>query len=220
MATAKWPRTALAASLPQNGAKMTRVVLATRNAHKIDELSAMLTGLPIEVLSFVDFPGLPEVVEDGETLDANAVKKAEAVAASTGLPSLADDTGLEVRALGGAPGVRSARYAGENATGPANNAKLLAELGGIAGGDRAAAFRCVIALAMPGRETRTVEGATEGTILEEPRGEGGFGYDSLFLPRGHALTYAEMSAGEKNAVSHRGKAIKKVTGLLTDLVKK
>jgi XTP/dITP diphosphohydrolase len=205
--------------MPQDGNTMTRVVLATRNAHKIEELSTMLTGLPVVVLSFADFPGLPEVVEDGETLAANAVKKAEAVAAFTGLPSLADDTGLEVKALEGAPGVHSARYAGENATGAANNAKLLAELAGISGGDRAAAFRCVIALAVPGDGTRTVEGATDGVILEAPRGAGGFGYDPLFLPDGHARTYAEMAAGEKNTVSHRGKAIKSASALLRSLVK-
>ncbi|MFH1689868.1 MAG: XTP/dITP diphosphatase [Candidatus Eisenbacteria bacterium] len=198
---------------------MRRVVLATRNAHKIEELSAMLTGLPIEVLSFADFPDLPEVVEDGTTLEANAVKKAERVAAFTGLPSLADDTGLEVKALGGAPGVHSARYAGESATGAANNAKLLAELAGIAGGERAAAFRCVVALAAPGDETRTVEGATHGVILEAPRGEGGFGYDPLFLPDGHARSYAEMTSAEKNTVSHRGKAIKRASALLRSLVK-
>lgn len=217
--TAERPSAHGAARAPQNGDRMTRVVLATRNAHKIEELSAMLADLPIEVLSSADFPGLPEVMEDGGTLEENAVKKAEAVAASTGLPSLADDTGLEVDALGGAPGVFSARYAGENASGPANNAKLLAELREVEGADRAAGFRCVVALAVPGERTRTVEGVTRGRILEEPLGEGGFGYDSLFLPDGHALTYAEMSAEEKNAVSHRGKAIKSISALVKSLVK-
>ena len=198
---------------------MTRVVLATRNSHKVEELSAMLTGLPIELLSFVDFPGLPEVVEDGETLEANAIKKAEAVAAFTGLPSLADDTGLEVRALANAPGVHSARYAGEPSSGDANNEKLLAELGALKGEERAAAFRCVVALAVPGGETRTVEGATSGIILEGPIGDGGFGYDPLFLPDGYTRTYAEMAPSEKNAVSHRGKAIKAALVLLSGLVK-
>ena len=197
---------------------MTSLVLATRNPHKIDELGAMLAGLPLEVLSFADFPDMPEVVEDGATLDENAVKKAAEVAEFTGLPSLADDTGLEVDALGGAPGVRSARYAGENANGAENNRKLLAELSGVRGPARSAAFRCVVALAIPGGETRTAEGRTSGVILESERGDGGFGYDPLFLPEGRDRTYAEMSADEKNAVSHRGKAMRGAVDLVMDLV--
>ena len=199
---------------------MTRVVLATRNAHKVEELSAMLAGLPVEVLSYVDFPDMPEVVEDGATLEANAVKKAVAVAEFTGLPSLADDTGLEVDALDGAPGVRSARYAGVDADTDKNNRKLLAELVGFTGTDRSATFRCVVALAEPGRDTQTVVGATQGVILEAPKGDGGFGYDPLFLPDGYGSTYAEMTSSEKNDVSHRGKAIKSASTLLRRLVKK
>ncbi|HYW68019.1 MAG TPA: non-canonical purine NTP pyrophosphatase, partial [bacterium] len=144
---------------------MTTLVLATRNPHKVEELSAMLAGLPVSVLSFSDFPDMPEVVEDGETLEENAAKKAVEVAAFTGLPALADDTGLEVDALGGAPGVHSARYSGEGADGPRNNRKLLSELSGVSGSDRSAAFRCVVALALPGGEASTVEGATRGVIL-------------------------------------------------------
>jgi len=203
---------------------MTRLVLATRNPHKVEELTAMLGGLPVEVLSFIDFPDMPEVVEDGVTLEENAVKKAVEVAEFTGLPSLADDTGLEVEALAGAPGVLSARYSGEGANAERNNAKLLSELSGFRGRDRAAAFRCVVALAVPhgaagdtSVEPAVVVGETRGVILEAPRGEGGFGYDPLFLPNGHGRTYAEMNSGEKNAVSHRGKAIKLARGLVEAL---
>jgi XTP/dITP diphosphohydrolase len=198
---------------------MTALVLATRNRHKVDELSAMLEGLPVRLLSFRDFPEMPEVVEDGETLEENAVKKAREVAEFTGLPALADDTGLEVQALGGAPGVRSARYAGESTDWEANNRKLLSELSGFSGAARAAAFRCVVALAVPGGEVESVEGVTRGVILEEPLGEGGFGYDPLFLPDGFERSYAEMTAEEKNAVSHRGKAIKSAIRLVAGLVK-
>jgi len=198
---------------------MTSLVLATRNPHKVEELSAMLTGLPVEILSFVDFPDMPDVVEDGATLEENAAKKAREVAAFTGRAALADDTGLEVKALGGAPGVRSARYSGENATGAENNRKLISELSGIAGSARAAAFRCVVALALPGGEASTVEGITRGVILESPRGDGGFGYDALFLPDGHEQTYAEMGSDSKNAVSHRGKAIKSALSMVLELVK-
>jgi XTP/dITP diphosphohydrolase len=198
---------------------MTSLVLATRNRHKVDELSAMLAELPVRLLSFHDFPDMPDVVEDGETLEENAVKKAREVAEFTGLAALADDTGLEVDALGGAPGVRSARYAGEGTDWAANNRKLLSELAGVRGPARGAAFRCVVALAVPGGEVGTVEGTTRGVILEAPRGDGGFGYDPLFLPDGFDRTYAEMGSDEKNAVSHRGKAINAARRLVATLVK-
>jgi XTP/dITP diphosphohydrolase len=198
---------------------MTSLVLATRNRHKVEELSAMLSELPVQILSFHDFPDMPDVVEDGATLMENAIKKASEVASFTGLPALADDTGLEVDALDGAPGVRSARFAGEPSNSEANNHKLLSDLNGIEGPARAAAFRCVVALAMCGdEEVRTVEGVTHGVILEAARGQGGFGYDPLFLPDGHNLTYAEMRSDEKNAVSHRGKAIKNARALIAALL--
>ncbi|MCK4510914.1 XTP/dITP diphosphatase [bacterium] len=198
---------------------MISLVLATRNRHKVEELSAMLRELPVRVLSFHDFPDMPDVVEDGATLTENAIKKASEVASFTGLPALADDTGLEVDALDGAPGVRSARFAGEPSNWEENNSKLLSDLSGIEGSARAAAFRCVVALAMHGdEEVRTVEGVTHGVILEAARGEGGFGYDPLFLPDGHELTYAEMRSDEKNAVSHRGKAIKNARALIAALL--
>lgn len=198
---------------------MISLVLATRNRHKVEELSAMLSELPVQILSFHDFPDMPDVVEDGATLRENAIKKASEVASFTGLPALADDTGLEVDALDGAPGVRSARFAGEPSNSEANNHKLLSDLNGIEGPARAAAFRCVVALATCGDEkVRTVEGVTHGVILEAARGQGGFGYDPLFLPDGHNLTYAEMRSDEKNAVSHRGKAIKNARALIAALL--
>jgi len=198
---------------------MISLVLATRNRHKVEELSAMLKELPVRILSFHDFPDMPDVVEDGATLTENAIKKAREVALFTGLPALADDTGLEVDALDGAPGVRSARFAGEPSNWEENNSKLITDLRGIEGSARAAAFRCVVALAMHGdEEVRTVEGVTHGVILEAARGQGGFGYDPLFLPDGHDLTYAEMRSDEKNAVSHRGKAIKNARALIVALL--
>jgi XTP/dITP diphosphohydrolase len=195
-----------------------RLVLATRNRHKVEELSALLVDLPIEILSFHDLPDLPEVVEDGATLRENAIKKAKEVAEASGLPALADDTGLEVRQLGGAPGVRSARYASDETDWEANNRKLLRELAGVPAERRDALFRCVVALARPGGRVETVEGVTRGRIIGEERGEGGFGYDPLFLPDGHDSTYAEMDPGLKNAVSHRGRAIKAALALIRGLL--
>ncbi|MBN2565409.1 MAG: RdgB/HAM1 family non-canonical purine NTP pyrophosphatase [Candidatus Eisenbacteria bacterium] len=194
------------------------IVLATRNRHKIAELTSMLSDLPVQILSLDRFPDMPAVVEDGETLEENAIKKAVAVASVAGIPSLADDTGLEVAVLKGAPGVRSARYAGADGNTAANNRRLLDELDAVPVGDRRASFRCVIALARTDGTVSTVEGVTTGVILTTPRGHGGFGYDPLFLPDGHDRTYAEMSSSEKNAVSHRGKAIKAARGLVLALL--
>jgi XTP/dITP diphosphohydrolase len=195
-----------------------KIVLATRNTHKVDEIRGILDGLDVELVSFKDYPELPDVIEDRDTLEGNAVKKARFVADATGLPALADDTGLEVDALGGAPGVRSARYAGEPCDYSRNNEKLLRELSGFRNDERRARFRCVVALAIPGGDVRAVEGSTEGVILEAPRGEGGFGYDPLFLPDGFELTYAEMGHGDKNAISHRGKAVRAARELVATLL--
>jgi XTP/dITP diphosphohydrolase len=195
-----------------------KLVLATRNRHKVAELSRMLADLGLELLSCRDFPDLPEVVEDGATLRENAVKKALEVSRATGVAALADDTGLEVEKLGGAPGVFSARYAGPDATYDDNNRKLLKELAGVPASGRRATFRCVVALVVPGQDAVTAEGRTGGTILDRPRGQGGFGYDPVFLPDGHELTYAEMAGGEKNAVSHRGKALRAARELLVALL--
>jgi XTP/dITP diphosphohydrolase len=195
-----------------------RVVLATRNPHKIEELHRLLETPGVVFLDLRSGPPVPEVEEDGATYAENAMKKARAVADARGLLSLADDSGLEVDALDGAPGVRSARYAGEGATDAENRAKLLAALAAVPEERRTARFRCAIAIAVPGGSTMTVEGACEGTILRGERGSGGFGYDPLFLPRGETETFAEMSDVRKDSLSHRGVAMRHASEVLSGLV--
>ena len=196
-------------SFPEN--PMDKLVLASRNKHKIEEMQAMLSKLGIEVLSALDFPELEEVDEDQPTLEGNALKKARYVHEVTGIPALSDDTGLEVDALNGAPGVYSARYAGEDASYQDNVLKLLKELGETE--NRTARFRTVVAL-VTGKDEFTFEGKVEGVILSEQKGEGGFGYDPVFQPEGYDLTFAELDAAEKNRISHRGRAIKKFVDFL------
>jgi XTP/dITP diphosphohydrolase len=194
-----------------------RLVLASANPDKAAEIAAVLSSA-LEVELVPRPPGTPEVVEDGETLLDNARLKAVALVAATGLPSVADDTGLEVDALGGAPGVYSARYAGERATYADNVAKLLAELaaGPGAGGDRRARFRTVALAAFPGGAEYWSEGTVEGHIAEAPRGTAGFGYDPVFVPaEGDGRTFAEMSPEEKHDISHRGRAFRTLAALLS-----
>ncbi len=181
------------------------LLIASRNRHKCEEIRALLSVPGLRVVSAADSPELPEVEEDGVTFEENAVKKAVTLATLTGRWALADDSGLEVEALGGAPGVRSARYAGEPPDYAANNRKLLTALDHAP--SRRARFRCVLALAAPDGTARTVEGACEGIIAEAERGGHGFGYDPLFVPTGFAQTFAEMAPAEKNALSHRGRAL-------------
>ncbi len=184
------------------------LVLATQNPHKLEEMRAVLADFDVELRGCADYPGCPEVVEDGETLEANANKKAREICAFTGAWSLADDTGLEVEALDGAPGVYSARYAGPGCTYDDNNAKLLRELAGVPRERRGARFRSVIALATPASPTaRLFEGRIDGRILEERRGTHGFGYDPLFYLPSEGCTLAELPAERKNAVSHRARAL-------------
>ncbi len=187
------------------------LVVATQNVGKLAELRAMLATLPVEVLSSDDvLTRKITVVEDGETFAENATKKAVAIARATMMLTLADDSGLEVDALGGAPGVRSARYASARATDGENNAALLGALAALSDEQAVfrARFRCVLALVDPlaSFEPHLVEGACEGRILVSPRGSGGFGYDPLFLVEGHDKTMAELDDAAKNAVSHRGRA--------------
>lgn len=184
-----------------------KLLIASRNAKKLKEIKSILQVPGLELVSAADVPGAPDVEEDGTTFEENAGKKAATLAKATGLWALADDSGLEVDALGGAPGVYSARYAGEPTKYSANNRKLLKALAGET--NRRARFRCVIALASPQGEVKTVEGACEGVIADAPRGRKGFGYDPLFIPEGHALTFAEMDAADKNRISHRGRALAK-----------
>ncbi|OGR79873.1 MAG: non-canonical purine NTP pyrophosphatase, RdgB/HAM1 family [Elusimicrobia bacterium GWC2_64_44] len=192
------------------------LVIATFNPHKLGELRALLPGLSAELRALSAFPGAEPAVEDGETLEANALKKALAAARFTGLPALADDTGLEVDALAGEPGVRSARYAGEKAAYSDNNAKLLAALAGVPPAGRAARFACVTALALPSGEVSVSRGVLEGSITAAARGGNGFGYDPLFEVKGGPRTLAQFSEDEKNAVSHRAAALK---GLLPALLR-
>lgn len=185
---------------------VSRLVVATRNSHKRAELQAMLKHLQVELCSPEEFMGAPEVEENRDTLEGNAIKKAEALFMFTGLPSMADDTGLEVDALNGAPGVYSARYAGEKATYAGNVAKLLSELKKSGDSDRSARFKTVIAY-VDAHGTKTFEGVCEGEIIEQPRGGAGFGYDPVFVPSGHRRTFAELEEDEKNRISHRGRAM-------------
>jgi len=194
-----------------------RLVLATRNEGKAKEIREALSGLEVDLLTLSDFP---EVHEDGATFSENAKKKALTVAKFTGLPALADDSGLEVDALGGMPGVRSARFAGEGADDDANNRKLLELLKGLPPERRTARFRCVLALAFPDGEVYTVEGTCEGLIAEEPAGEGGFGYDPLFLIPEEGRTFAQMTREEKNSLSHRGRALRKLREVLHQLIRR
>lgn len=186
------------------------LVIATNNPHKLVEIRAVLADLDVELRSCADYPHCPEVVEDGDTLEANAAKKAREVCAFTGEWTLGDDTGLEVEALGGAPGVYSARWSGPGCTYDDNNAKLLRELAQVPEAQRGARFRCVMALASPGGAepaVRLVEGRIDGHITTQRRGTGGFGYDPLFFMPAEGCTLAELSSARKNEVSHRARAL-------------
>jgi len=184
------------------------IVLATRNKKKIDEMRRITKDIGISILTLDNFPGCPEVVEDGVTFEENAAKKARAVAAFTGKAALADDSGLEVDALEGAPGILSARFAGKDADDRKNTERVLFEMRSVVMEQRGARFVCCIALALPDGSLHTFQGYAEGTIGTEPRGSRGFGYDPVFFPTGHNRTFAEMEDAEKDALSHRGKALK------------
>jgi XTP/dITP diphosphohydrolase len=186
--------------------KTDRLVIATNNLHKADEMRTLLGGLSIETKYLRDFPPYPEPVEDGVTLEENALLKAREAFKRTGYPAVADDTGLEVYYLLGAPGVYSARYAGNNATYADNCRKLLRDLTQVPERKRQARFRCVIAYVAQGCE-RCFEGKVEGKILLSLRGTNGFGYDPMFQPDGYDRTFAELPPDEKNAISHRGRAL-------------
>jgi len=190
-----------------------QIVLATHNRGKMEEMSAILGHLPFELLALDAFPEIGDIPETGNTLKENAFIKAEIVHRLTGLPALADDTGLEVDALNGAPGIYSARYAGADATFDDNYQKMLKELHGIPVEKRTARFRTVIAF-VNGGEKECVEGVAEGRIIEEKRGIGGFGYDPIFYYPPLRKTFAELDSVEKNSISHRGKALRNFCGIL------
>ena len=190
-----------------------QIVLATHNRGKMEEMAAILRHLPVELLTLDAFPEIGDIPETGNTLKENAFIKAETVHRLTGLPALADDTGLEVDALNGAPGIYSARYAGADATFDDNCQKMLKELHGIPVEKRTARFRTVIAF-VNGGEKEWVEGVAEGRIIEEKRGIGGFGYDPIFYYPPLRKTFAELDSVEKNSISHRGKALRNFCGIL------
>jgi len=193
------------------------IVLATHNKHKVKEILEMFTDTTIQLLTLDDFPGAPEVVEDGNTLEENAQKKAYEIAKFTKHIALADDTGLEVEYLDGAPGVFSARFAGANCSFADNNNKLLKLLKGVPTQHRKAKFRCVMALALPKGATQTVEGSIDGYITDRVRGSEGFGYDPVFLMADHGKTLAELGPTLKNSLSHRHKALQAMKPILVKL---
>ncbi|MCX4748793.1 RdgB/HAM1 family non-canonical purine NTP pyrophosphatase [Kitasatospora sp. NBC_01287] len=197
-----------------------RLVLATRNQHKVAELRAILgaAGLDIDLVGADAFPEIPDVRETGVTFAENALLKAHALASGTGLPAVADDSGLCVDVLGGAPGIFSARWAGKHGDDQANLDLLLAQLSDIADPHRTAHFACAAALALPDGTERVVEGRLLGTLRLTPAGAGGFGYDPILQPLGETRTCAELTAEEKNAISHRGEAFRGLAGVVRELV--
>ena len=204
-----------------------RLLVATRSMHKLRELRELLGPLRTELVDLDDIGAEGEAVEDGETFEANSAKKARFFALRTGLPTLADDSGLMVDALDGGPGVRTKRYSGDDATDEQNNVKLLGALAGLGPELRGARYRCVLALALPeetgprgGYRMRLTRGTCGGRIATEPRGNGGFGYDPIFEPSQEppgGRTLGQWSAAEKNAISHRGRAARRMHPILVEL---
>ncbi|MDR1159876.1 MAG: XTP/dITP diphosphatase [Syntrophomonadaceae bacterium] len=194
-----------------------KLLLATSNEHKKKELKAILRYEGVEILTLEDIgKNLPPVIEDGESFAENAAKKARLTAAASGCVCLADDSGLQVEALKGQPGVYSARFAGEKANDEENNAKLLTMIQYFRGEQRKAEFVCVIAVSDPDGMVKTVRGVCPGHINDKPLGKNGFGYDPLFIPQGYSRTFAQLSETEKNVISHRAKALKEVYYLLKE----
>lgn len=193
------------------------LVLATRNAGKVRELRALLDAVPLRIVSLGEVAGVPPITEEAFSLEENAAAKAWAACRFTGSVALGEDTGLEVDALGGAPGARAARYFGEGLTDAERVARLLELLAGVPPGRRAARFRCVVAIAEPGGRQWMLSGECRGAIADAPRGAGGFGYDPVFLVEGVGRTLAEMDPAAKNAVSHRGRAVRKAIPILERL---
>ncbi|MFI1971706.1 non-canonical purine NTP pyrophosphatase, RdgB/HAM1 family [Streptomyces cinnamoneus] len=199
---------------------MKRLILATRNANKVTELRAILqtAGLDVELVGAEAYPDVPDVKETGVTFAENALLKAHALARATGHPAVADDSGLCVDVLNGAPGIFSARWAGKHGDDKANLDLLLAQLSDIDDAHRSAHFACAAALALPDGTERVVEGRLEGTLRHAPTGTGGFGYDPILQPLGDSRTCAELTAEEKNAISHRGKAFRGLVPVVRELL--
>ena len=195
-----------------------KIVVATSNKNKLRELKELLIGFDVQILSLMDFPDCPPVVEDGESFAENALKKAQTICAHTGLLTIADDSGLEVDCLEGRPGIFSARYAGEGADDRKNYGKLLREIKGVTPENRGARFRCVLAIAAPSGRQRIVEGEYRGRVITKPRGENGFGYDPVFLDTISGLTFAEMKPDQKNQISHRARALQELVKILPEFL--
>jgi XTP/dITP diphosphohydrolase len=204
----------------EDGAGMPRIVLATQNAAKLGELHRILqaSGLDVGLAGLGDFPGAPEVAETGRTFTENALLKARSAAAFSGLPAVADDSGLCVDALNAMPGVLSARWAGRHGDDQANLDLVLAQLTDVAAPDRGAHFACAAALVLPDGAERVVEGRLYGRITRAPRGTNGFGYDPVFEPDSSALTTAEMEPAAKDAISHRGRALRALAPVIAELL--
>jgi XTP/dITP diphosphohydrolase len=197
-----------------------RLVLATLNPHKITELERILAGgrVAAELVGLGEFPGAPDVAETGATFAANALQKAAAVARFTGLPAVADDSGFCVDALNGMPGVLSARWSGKHGDDQANLCLLLAQLTDVPDERRGAHFACAAALVLPSGRQHVTEGTVHGRVIRLPRGENGFGYDPIFVPDGSELTMAEMTAAAKDAISHRGRALRALAPVIAALL--
>lgn len=194
--------------------QLAQLLIATRNRHKAAEFQEMVKDLGMSVLTLHDVPSAGEIEEDADTLEGNALKKAREAFRFTGIPSMGDDTGLEVHYLNDEPGVYSSRYAGPGATYADNCRKLLTKLRGVPPRRRAARFRCVLAFVPSADTAEVVEGECRGTIIEAPRGINGFGYDPVFLPLGHNQTFAEMDLAVKNTISHRALAFQRMRAVL------
>lgn len=193
-----------------------KFILATHNLNKIKELKKAFNDADIEILSLHDFSGLPDVVEDGKTIEENSLKKAKEIFEHTGIPAIADDTGLEVDFLNGEPGVYAARYAGEGCSYADNNHKMLSALQGVIKSKRTAKFRCIVTL-YGENILEVTEGILDGEIIEESSGTNGFGYDPIFKPKGFDITLAEFNMDDKNKISHRGQAVRKMVEIINNL---
>lgn len=198
----------------------TKVVMASRNEHKIDEMRRILdaAGLNLELVGIKEFPDLPDVDETGSTFAANALLKAREICAFTGLPAIADDSGLCVDALNGMPGIFSARWAGSHGDDRANLELLLAQISHIDPERRTAAFHCAAAIALPNGDEQVVEGIMTGRVIDAPRGANGFGYDPIFIADGYQITTAQMDSADKDAISHRGRAFAALVPVVSQLL--
>jgi XTP/dITP diphosphohydrolase len=197
-----------------------KLVLATRNPAKLAELSRILADgrVPVDLVTLDGFPDLPEVTETGRTFAENALLKARAVAAFTGLPAVADDSGICIDALNGMPGVLSARWSGAHGDDEANLRLVLAQLADVPPGQRGAHFACAAALVLPSGSEHVTEGVLDGSVIDAPRGTNGFGYDPIFVPESSGLTTAEMAAADKDKISHRGRALRALAPVIAALL--